>query len=58
VNVADGSSADTKVGLPEFALIGIPKEPSQFLAEARKLVTPRPGHAGWGYVGAKHSALR
>ena len=40
VNVADGGDIDAKVGLPKQALIGIPKEPSQFLAEACKLVHP------------------
>jgi len=40
VNVSDGGSIDAKVGLPKTALIGIPKEPSQFLAEACKLVHP------------------
>ena len=31
---------DAKVGLPKAAVIGIPKEPSHFLAEACKLVHP------------------
>ena len=42
VNVVggDGDGDDKKVGLPKFALIGIPREPSQFLAEACKLTHP------------------
>ena len=40
VNAAEGGSIDAKVGLPKTALIGIPKEPSQFLTVACKLVHP------------------
>ena len=40
VNVSGGDDVDAKVGLPKAAVIGIPKEPSHFLAEACKLVHP------------------
>jgi len=39
-NVSGGDDVDAKVGLPKAAVIGIPKEPSHFLAEACKLVHP------------------
>ena len=40
LNVSGGDNVDAKVGLPKAAVIGIPKEPGQFLAEACKLVHP------------------
>ena len=59
VNVSDGGSIDAKVGLPKTALIGIPKEPSQFLAEACKLVHPTTmAMSVGGDVGAEYSFLQ